>query len=219
MARSWRNLLIYHIMDQAMARCAGVYLRGRLLDIGCGTKPYKATLASFITEHVGMDREQPFNKAAEVDLIGTAYNIPADDASFDSVLSTAALEHLEDPEKALRECNRVLKNGGVAVYTVPFFWHLHAEPWDYYRFTKYGLKYLFEKVGFEVVEINAMSGFWVTFATMFCYYLDRLNRGPLRYIPVIPVLGVMVQGLAYILDRVDKAEQWTWMYEVVARKK
>lgn len=219
MARSWKTLLIYHIMDQAMIRCSKVHLRGRLLDIGCGTKPYKETLQRFLTEYVGLDREQPFNQAAEIDLVGTAYNIPADSASFDSVISTAALEHLEDPEKAIRECNRVLKHGGVAVYTVPFFWHLHAEPWDYYRFTKYGLKYLFEKVGFEVLEVNALSGFWVTFATMFCYYLDRFNRGPLKYVPIIPAVGVTVQGLAYLFERIDKAEQWTWMYEVVARKK
>ncbi len=125
---------------------------------------------------------------------------------------------LEEPEKALQECNRVLKPGGVAIYSVPFIWHLHEEPRDFYRYTKYGLKHLFEKTGFEVVEIKPLSGFWVTFGQLFVYNIYRLHRGPLRYIPIIPILGLAIQGVSYLLDRIDKSEQWTWMYMVVARK-
>lgn len=206
-------------MDKELSRCAKQYLSGRLIDIGCGIKPYAHMLAPYISEHVGLDREQPFNQNAKVDLVGTAYEIPALNNSFNSALSTAALEHLAEPEIALRECHRVLKPGGVAVYTVPFIWHVHAAPWDYVRFTNFGLKHLFEKTGFEIIEIKALSGFWVTFGQLFVYYLFRFHRGPLRYIPVIPLLGLLVQGIAYLLDRLDKAEDWTWMYLVVAKKK
>lgn len=206
-------------MDKELSRCAKQYLSGRLIDIGCGIKPYAHMLAPYISEHVGLDREQPFNQNAKVDLVGTAYEIPAVNNSFNSALSTAALEHLAEPEIALRECHRVLKPGGVAVYTVPFIWHVHAAPWDYVRFTNFGLKHLFEKTGFEIIEIKALSGFWVTFGQLFVYYLFRFHRGPLRYIPVIPLLGLLVQGIAYLLDRLDKAEDWTWMYLVVAKKK
>lgn len=108
--------------------------------------------------------------------------------------------------------------GGVAIYSVPFIWHLHEEPRDFYRFSKYGLKYLFEKAGFEIIEINALSGFWVTFGQLFVYNISRFNRGPLRLIPVIPVIGLLIQAGSYLLDRIDKTEQWTWMYMVVARK-
>ena len=107
---------------------------------------------------------------------------------------------------------------GIAIYSVPFIWHLHEEPRDFYRFSKYGLKYLFEKVGFEIVEIKALSGFWVTFGQLFVYKIYRFNRGPLRYIPVIPALSIVIQGVSYLLDKIDKTEQWTWMYMVVARK-
>jgi len=219
MAKTWKTILIYHIMDEEIRRCAKSYLRGKLLDIGCGTKPYKRILSSHVTEHVGLDQPKPFNAAAEVDLIGTAYNIPAKDASFDSAISTAALEHLAEPEIALRECNRILKPGGIAVYTVPFIWHLHAEPWDYFRFSKFGLHHLFEKTGFEVIEIKPMAGFWATSVTMACYYMERFHRGLLHYVPVIPALGLLFQGFAFFLGKIDKAEQWTWMYSVVARKR
>jgi SAM-dependent methyltransferase len=156
---------------------------------------------------------------SSIDLLGTAYEIPSPDCSFDCAMCTAVLEHLEEPELAIRECFRLLKRDGIAVYAVPFIWHLHEEPRDFYRFSKYGLKYLFEKVGFEIVELNALSGFWVTFGQLLVYNLYRFNRRPLRWFRIIDGLGLVIQGIAYLLDQIDKTEQWTWMYMVVARKK
>jgi len=78
---------------------------------------------------------------SKIDLFGTAYNIPVDDNYFDTALCTAVLEHLEETSDVTKETHRVLKAGGYAIYTVPFFWHLHEEPRDFYRYTKYGLKY------------------------------------------------------------------------------
>jgi SAM-dependent methyltransferase len=192
---------------------------GRLVDIGCGTKPYEALLSPYVAEHLGVDHEHSIHNHANVDLFGTAYSIPAPDNSFDSALCSAVLEHLEEPEAALRECHRVLKPDGVAIYSVPFIWHLHEEPRDFYRYSKYGLDYLFTKVGFKVVEIQALSGFWVTFGQLFVYNIYRFNRGPLRWLRIIDAIGLTLQGLAFVLDRLDRTEQWTWMYVVVARKK
>lgn len=218
MAKSLHNFLIYRLHDRALAEHGRRFLNGRLIDIGCGTKPYRDLLAPYVSAHIGLDRLDPFHPGANPDMVGTAYEIPAASNSFDSALSTAALEHLAEPELALRETHRVLKAGGVAIYTVPFFWHVHAAPWDFYRFTRYGLQHLFEKCGFEVLELKALSGFWVTFGQLFVYYLYRFHRGPLRILPVIPALGVGVQCVAWLLDRIDRAEDWTWMYLIVGRK-
>lgn len=218
-ASELKNRLIYRIHDRALEAAVARHVRGRLIDIGCGTKPYQSLLAPHVDAHVGVDHEGSIHDLSRVDLSGTAYDIPVEDASFDSALCSAVLEHLEEPERALRECHRVLKSGGVAVYTVPFIWHLHEEPRDFYRFSKYGLRYLFEKTGFEILEIAALSGFWVTFGQLFVYNLYRLNRGPLRWLRLIDALGLLIQGVAGLLDRVDRTEQWTWMYLVVARKR
>jgi SAM-dependent methyltransferase len=218
MAKEIKNLLINRIHDRYLKQSASKYFSGYLIDIGCGTKPYKDLLAPYVTEHVGIDHQDTLHDKSNIDRFGTAYELPAQDEEFDYALCTTVLEHLEEPEQALRECHRVLKRGGVAIYSVPFIWHLHEEPRDFYRFSKYGLKYLFEKAGFEIVEIKALSGFWVTFGQLFVYNIYRFNRGPLRYIPVIPALCLIIQGASYLLDKIDKTEQWTWMYMAVARK-
>jgi SAM-dependent methyltransferase len=131
------------------------------------------------------------------------------------------LEHLEEPEFALRECFRVIKNGGVVIYTVPFIWPLHEEPRDFYRFSKYGLEYLFKKVGFEIIEILPLCGFWGTFGQQLVYYLTRINRGPLRWFKVIEIVALVIQAASYVLDRVDRtlrSKAWASMYMVVAKK-
>lgn len=213
-----KNFLIQLIVQKELAKVVERHVTGRLLDIGCGTKPYLDLIKPYVSEHVGVDHEDCFHCMDRVDLIGTAYAIPVEDASFDSVLCTAVLEHLEEPEKALQECFRVLKPASVAVYSVPFIWHLHEEPRDYYRFTCYGLRYLFEKCGFEIIELKALSGFWVTFGQLLVYNLYRVNRGPLRWFRIVDLLGLVIQLLVFLLDRLDKTEQWTWMNVIVVRK-
>jgi len=218
LAKELRNILVNKIHDRELKQCASRYLKGNLIDIGCGTKPYKDLLAPYVTLHIGVDHLASMHEKSNIDQVGTAYQIPADNASFDSAICTAVLEHLEEPEQALRECYRVLKPGGVAIYSVPFIWHLHEEPRDFYRYSNHGLKYLFEKVGFQIIELKALSGFWVTFGQLFVYNLYRLNRGPLRWLRIIDAMGLSIQAVAYGLDKIDKTEQWTWMYMVIARK-
>lgn len=216
--RDIKSSLVTRIVHDRMREIVPIHLRGRLIDIGCGRKPYADMVRGHVTEHVGVDQPQSMHGIDAVDLLGTAYAIPAPDESFDSAICTAVLEHLEEPEAAIRECFRVLRPGGTAVYTVPFIWHLHEEPRDFFRYSKHGLRYLFEKVGFEIEEIEALSGFWVTFGQLFVYNIYRFHRGVLRFIPIIPALAIVIQAVARALDAIDKSEQWTWMYLVVARK-
>lgn len=221
MAHEVKNILVNRIHDRALLHFARKYfdrLPNRLIDIGSGTKPYRELLAPYITEHIGIDHKDTVHNQFNIDIFGTAYQIPVPESSFDFAICTATLEHLEEPEKALREAFRVLKPNGIAIYSVPFIWHIHEGPRDFYRFSKYGLQYLFKKTGFEILELKALSGFWVTFGQLFVYNLYRFNRGPLRWLHLIDVMGLLIQGVAYGMDRLDRAEEWTWMYIIVAKK-
>jgi len=218
MARELKNLLVNHIHDVALEQFAALYLRGKLIDIGCGPKPYEHLLARFVTEHVGVDHRDSLHDLSRTELLGSAYSVPVPDESFDSALCTAVLEHLEEPTLALKECYRILKRGGCALYSVPFIWHLHEEPRDFFRYSKFGLQYLFQQTGFEILQMKPLAGFWVTFGQLFVYYLYTLNRGPLRWLRLVDLVGLGVQAFAFGLNKLDRSEQWTWMYMVVARK-
>ncbi len=218
MARLTKNWLVNDIIVYHIEEYGKKYLSGRMLDIGCGIKPYKDLLKDHVKEHVGLDHKDSFHDQSNVDLFGTAYDIPQENGTFDSALCSFVLEHLEEPGIAIRECARVLKPGGHALYALPFFWHLHEEPRDFYRYTKHGLKYLFEKNGFEVVELIPMSGFIVTFSQLLTYYLYAIlskNR-VLRWIRYI--LGNVIQRIAKFLNKYDHSHSWSWAYMIVAKK-
>ncbi len=106
------NILVNTIVENELKKQAK-YLSGTMVDIGCGEKPYKELFSSYIVEHVGVDHQGTFHDKSNIDRFGTAYDIPAKDGEFDCVLCTAVLEHLEEPDKAIKEANRVLKRGGV----------------------------------------------------------------------------------------------------------
>lgn len=208
---------VHRITGKAIRDRAERYLHGRLVEIGCGDKAKHDLIGDLVEEHVGLDIAQSPHGLEHVDIVGTAYDIPAEDESFDCVLSTAVLEHLEEPEQAIQEAFRVLKPGGHALYTMPLYWHLHEEPRDFYRYTRHGVKYLFETAGFQIVEVTPFSGFLTTFATQWSYYLQRFRKGPLT----IPVdLVTVVNNLVFpVLDRGPlRDERFTWNYLLVARK-
>lgn len=205
------------IVGSAIREGVSRYFSGKMLEIGCGSKDKGLLVGDLVEEHIGLDLLSCFHNKSKIDVFASAYQVPFSQGSFDCILSTAVMEHLEEPQAAIYEAFRVLKPGGYGLYTAPLFWHLHEEPRDFYRFTKYGLKHLFEKAGFEIIELKPLSGFLTTFATGFNYYLSRFRRGPLTY---------LVTGLIFLNDffskKLDKGffrdERFTWMTLIIVRK-
>lgn len=215
-----KNWLVKNIVYSEIRKFATKYAHGILLDIGCGEKPYESEFTPYITEYIGLDHENTMHNRSKVDIFATAYNTTIPDNYVDTILNTSVIEHLEEPCEAINEMNRIIKPGGCVILTGQFFWHLHEEPRDFYRYSKYGLKYLFEKNGFEIVELKPLSGFWVTFGQELVYYLYRFRIGgklnPFWWI--IPVIGTFIQGICYLLNKIDHSEEFTVSYLLVARK-
>jgi len=217
--RSWleMNWLVHGILDRHLAERAARHARGRLLDVGCGEKPYRALFAPHVAAHVGLDHPKTQHARDAIDVFGAAEVIPILARSCDTILCAAVLEHLAEPARAVSEMYRVLRPGGIVILTAPLFWHLHESPQDFFRYTKFGLQYLFEKAGFEIQEILPLSGFVVTFGQELVYFLHQTWLGR-RLRPVATLLGSLIQSVAFILGKIDPTQDFTWMYLVVARK-
>jgi ubiquinone/menaquinone biosynthesis C-methylase UbiE len=210
------NWLVHKIHDDTLRQYLQRYASGTLVDIGCGSKPYAAMTEGLVSEHIGVDHHETPHDRTNIDILASAYDTTLPDASADTVLCTAVLEHLERPDEAILEMYRVLKPNGYVILTVPLFWHLHEEPRDYYRYTKYGLEYIFRIAGFDIVEIRPLAGFVVTFGQELAYFLDGFRRGASR--GAIAVAQWAIQGLAYLVNRWDRSYEFTWAYLIVAKK-
>ena len=78
-------------MEQALAYAAETYGRGKLVDIGCGSKPWRTAFAPYVTEHVGVDLVDSKRAPGTVDVIAGAYEIPLEDGCADTVLMSVVL--------------------------------------------------------------------------------------------------------------------------------
>jgi len=207
------NWLVHRIHDQELERALRNYAHGILVDIGCGIKPYIALTRGLVTKHIGIDHSDMPHDRAKIDVFASAYDTSLPSCYADTILCTAVLEHLERPQDAIREMYRILKPGGHMILSAPLFWHLHEEPRDFYRYTRYGLAHLFTTAGFEILEIKPLAGFVVTFAQELVYFLNCLRHGPAKY----PVAAVQwaIQALAYLVNRWDRSHGFTWAYLAV----
>ena len=96
--------------------------------------------------------------AGSVDFFYDGKNIPFSDSHFDCVLCSQVLEHVFHPDELLIEIFRVLKPGGKILLTVPFVWDEHEQPYDFARYSSFGLTHLFLKAGFEVESVSKTVG-------------------------------------------------------------
>lgn len=129
-------------------------VRGRLMDLGCGNQPFLVWYGPLVDEVVAVDAA-PRPGVIVVDL---ATPLPFDTASFDTVLCTSVLEHVDNPEVAMGEIARVLRPGGHALITVPFLYPTHEAPYDFQRFTHHGITGLARRHGLEVLDVAAQGG-------------------------------------------------------------
>jgi SAM-dependent methyltransferase len=210
------NALAHRQISNALALAAPRHARGRLLDIGCGLKPYAPLFAPYVDEHVGVDHADSPHALTSVDVIATAYEVPLESGTFDTVLMTEVLEHLERPADALEEVLRLLRPGGKVILTTPFIWPLHEEPRDFFRYTPHGLDHLLSSAGFADVEVTPLAGQWTTLALLEGY---ALRRSPARRFAALFRLYVRVRHrLAARMDELHYRPWFSWNHIAVARK-
>lgn len=127
---------------------------GVLLDLGAGNQPFRAWYSPLADRVIAVD----IAPAPGLDALSTASKMPFRDATFDTVLCTEVLEHVEDAEGAVGEIARVLRPGGRLLMTVPFLYPTHEAPYDFWRTTHHGLRSVLERHGLVVDDISAQGG-------------------------------------------------------------
>jgi SAM-dependent methyltransferase len=154
----------------------------RILDVGCGPKPYYPFFADVASEYVGVDVVE--NPAAE--LRGAVEALPVDDASFDVVLCTQVLEHADDPAQAVRELRRVTRPGGRVLASTHGVQVYHPSPADYWRWTHTGLRRLFaENAEWSSLTVEPAAGTAAALAMLLGTYVEiALRRSVVARAPV-----------------------------------
>ena len=133
---------------------ASIYFKkGRLLDVGCGSMPYRQFFPEATLYH-GLEIDQPRNRSnPNVTHWYDGNRFPQADNSYSGVICSQVLEHAFAPELLLSEIYRVLEPGGSLLLTIPFFWPEHEQPYDSQRFTSFGIISRLEKLGFHDIKV------------------------------------------------------------------
>ncbi len=148
-----------YLMMRALShniKAALSHAHGRILDVGCGRQPYRSWLGPHDL-YLGIDIDR---RGSEPDIVSTSVRVPFRDRSLDTVLCLEVLEHVPDSFVMLGEIARVLRPDGYLILTTPQSWRLHEAPYDFFRFTRFGLQYVAEQSGLDVERIEPHGGVW-----------------------------------------------------------
>jgi len=166
-------------------------ISGKVLDIGCGSKPYQHLFTG--TEYIGLEL---IGSLRDADYYYDGTTFPFEDETFDAVLCTQVLEHIFNPDTFLSGIHRILKNDGLLLLTVPFIWDEHEQPYDYARYSSFGLHHLLTQNGFEIIEhYKSMNDIRCIFQMMNAY-LYKVSI-PVAYLlsPFINIIGELTGAL------------------------
>jgi SAM-dependent methyltransferase len=220
--------------------------RGRLLDVGCGEKPYEYIFKPYVSEYVGIEHEDSFGKTAashserKPDLFYDGRRLPFEDRCFDTLLSVQVLEHTPHPASLVAEMARVMKDDGVLILSAPFQFRLHEQPHDYFRYSPHGLRTLCENVGLEVTEVHAQGSLWSVLAHKLNSYLafnvariaglaqsmgklphEEVSAARTRFwtLPFVAPTMLGLSGAARVMDRFMADPEEALGFLIVARRK
>lgn len=184
----------------------------KIIDIGAGTCQYKSYFKR--ARYFSHDIEN--NRQGTIDYAGPLSILP--DNAFDRILCTQVLEHLKEPSSAFKNFYRILRKGGKVFLTTHMAFEEHLVPHDYFRFTRYGLRYLAESNGFRVEKIEPQGGRFVVLAKELQTLAPRLlkNKYAVSIFYLLFSLPLFLSNLVLVLlDVLDKEKTLTLNYECV----
>ncbi len=136
-----------------------LYAKGKLLDLGCGKAPLYHVYKDYVSDNICVDWGNSIHENPCLDFeCDLTQSLPFEDNEFDTIILSDVLEHIPEPLILWKEMNRVLVKGGRLIMNVPFFYLIHEEPHDYYRYTQFALRYHAEQSEFRVLLLKPIGG-------------------------------------------------------------
>lgn len=170
--------LVADLVVKAYEKYIPKYASGVLLDLGCGKVPLYQIYRDYVSETICIDWANTPNSNPHLDYeCDISKNLPISDNSIDTIILSDVLEHIPEPESLWNEMARVLKTKGVLIINVPFYYKLHEDPYDYYRYTRFALERFSDKFEFKIEILESIGGSLEIFADLLAKHV--------RYLPIL----------------------------------
>lgn len=202
-----------HIIRRGLYKAIRKYapqLNGRILDLGCGSKPYE-NLFTGATEYIGCDIQTSGHdhSSSKIDVYYDGKTLPFEDGAFDGAVSFETFEHIFNLSEVLTEIQRVIKPGGYLLVTTPFAWGEHEQPYDFARYTSFGLTEILRTHGLSVVSLEKTNSHllstWQLMVTYFTQQVFPKNwvLGKILHVTILFPLTCLIYGLDRVLPKGD----------------
>ncbi|OQY29621.1 MAG: hypothetical protein B6244_03255 [Candidatus Cloacimonetes bacterium 4572_55] len=151
--------LIVDLIAQFYHENLQYHAKGRLLDLGCGNVPLFCAYRDYISDNICVDWAHTLHKNVYLDYeCDLTKPLPFQDEEFDTIILSDVLEHIPQPSNLCEEISRILSVDGKLIMNVPFYYWLHEQPHDYYRYTEFALRRFVENSGLKVIQLECIGG-------------------------------------------------------------
>jgi len=204
------------LLDALLVSAANL-MTGNVIDIG-GKKENKRGVFRPPLSQVKSWKYVNIDELTKPDYCCSAECIPVDNGVFDVALLCEVIEHLEQPEKVLKECFRILKKDGILIASAPFLFPVHADPYDFQRWTETKINKVLNNIGYTEIDIKRMGGIGSVVHDLFLIFSNGINNKYARFATLLG-LGFMKPFLLYIdSGRWAANKSITTGYFILARK-
>jgi SAM-dependent methyltransferase len=184
--------LIVNLIASLYQTALQEHASGRLLDLGCGNVPLYAAYRDFVTDITCVDWDNSLHKNEYLDhSADLSQPLAFDDGAFDTIILSDVLEHIPVPLELCQEISRMLVPGGKLIMSVPFYYWLHEQPHDFYRYTEYALRRFMDLSGMQVIYLTPAGGALEVVS-------DILSKISLRYL----------KGGRFVAATLQRITQW-----------
>ncbi|MGZ6210631.1 MAG: class I SAM-dependent methyltransferase [Syntrophales bacterium] len=200
-----------------------------VLDAGAGECRFASLFSHCRYMAIDFAKGDPKWNYKRLSMLGDLLSLPLKNGSVDVIICTQTLEHVNDPDILLKELYRALKSGGRLYLTAPLGWPIHQAPYDFFRFTHYGLEHLLKKFGFTVEFIRPQGGYFLYLGNCLQHmhrvlfptgrpFLKRFLLFPLQFFTVV-FAAILAPLTLYFLDQLDEKREFTLNYECRCQKR